>query len=134
MNLLNNKPTLQVTPTEVAILRDFKNVTENLYNPEAITLLLEDITNEVTNSTHFNIHYVEDGKSYFVVSVHSDEFGLVNLGVFSTKEKAKESLINYETNNSSEIYNCWNDFFKAYCAKSTFILDFEISEEYLDYI
>lgn len=132
MNLLNNKPTLQLTPADVATLRDFKNFTENIDNPEAVSFLLDDISHEETENEYFNIQYVEAGKAYYIVSVRSDDFGIVSLGVFSTREKAKESLINYEINNSSEIYNCWSDFFKAYCAKSTFILDFDISEDYLD--
>ena len=132
MKLINNKPILQVTCTDVAVLRDFKNFTENLYNPEAITLLLEDIVNEVTDSTHFNIHYVEDGKVFYVASARTDEFGLVNLGVFSTREKAKESLVEYENNRSPKGYDCWNEFFRDYCKKETSILDFDISEEFLD--
>lgn len=133
MNLLNNKPTLQLTNNEVNTLRAFKIFTENVDNPEAVSFLLDDISHEETENEYFNIQYIE-GKAYYVVSVRSDDFGVVSLGVFSTREKAKESLINYEINNSSEIYNCWSDFFKAYCAKSTFILDFDISEDYLDVI
>lgn len=131
MNLLNNKPTLQLTNNEVNTLRAFKIFTENVDNPEAVSFLLDDISHEETENEYFNIQYIE-GKAYYVVSVRSDDFGVVSLGVFSTREKAKESLINYEINNSSEIYNCWSDFFKAYCAKSTFILDFDISEDFLD--
>lgn len=131
MNLLNNKPTLQLTNNEANTLRAFKIFTENVDNPEAVSFLLDDISHEETENEYFNIQYIE-GKAYYVVSVCSDDFGVVSLGVFSTREKAKESLINYEINNSSEIYNCWSDFFKAFCAKSTFILDFDISKDFLD--
>lgn len=133
MNLLNNKPTLQLTNNEANTLRAFKIFTENVDNPEAVSFLLDDISHEETENEYFNIQYIE-GKAYYVVSVRSDDFGVVSLGVFSTREKAKESLLSYENNNSSERYNCWNEFFKAYCTKSTFILDFDISEDYLDVI
>ena len=133
MNLLNNKPTLQVTCTDVAVLRDFKTFTENVDDPQIVSLLLEDIANEKTENEYFSIQYFEDGKTFYVVSVRTGEHGLVNLGVFSTREKARESLVYYENNNSPKKYNCWKEFFKDYILKETFILDFDISEEFLDY-
>lgn len=117
MNLLNNKPTLQLTNNEVNTLRAFKIFTENVDNPEAVSFLLDDISHEETENEYFNIQYIE-GKAYYVVSVRSDDFGVVSLGVFSTREKAKESLLSYENNNSSERYNCWNEFFKQLCSRA----------------
>ena len=134
MQLLNDKPTLQVTCTDVAILHDFKTFTDSIDNPQIVSLVLNDIVNETTENEYFNIQYVEDGKSFYVVSVRVGAHGLVNLGVFSTREKARESLLYYENNNSPKKYNCWNEFFKDYLIKETFILDFDISEEFLDYM
>jgi hypothetical protein len=132
MNLLNNKPTLQVTCTDVAVLRDFKTFTDSIDNPEIVSFILNDITNEITENEYLNIQYVEDGKSFYVATVRTDKYGIVNLGVFSTREKARESLVYYENNNSSKKYDSWNEFFKDYLIKETFILDFDISEEFLD--
>ena len=131
MNLLNSKPTLQLTSIEANTLRAFKIFTEDINSPQDITLLLDDIAHEETKNEHFNIQYIEC-KAYYVASARSDDFGVVSLGVFSTREKAKESIVYYENNNSPKGYDDWNKFFEDYRKKETFILDFDISEDYLD--